>query len=130
MRGALKATGAKTQHKATGVKTQDSWPPLERATEEKEKESSAKAKAKAKVQMAEKYSEKERAKMAEKEADGALQLHHRLLVEKEPMTGCATTVGSGAILAKTAQFRIVEKLWLDHLRRRPTKRRFSRRRQS
>ena len=124
--GALRASGAKTQHKAIGVKTQDSWPPLE-MTKEKEKESLAKAK----VKMAEKASEKERAtakvRMAETEADGALQLYRRLEAEKEQTTACATTFGSGAILAKTAQFLIVEKL-LDDLRRRPMKRRFSRRR--
>ena len=54
---------------------------MERAKEEKEKESLAKAKAK--VKMAKNESGKERAKMAEKEADGALRLHHRLVAEKE-----------------------------------------------
>ena len=113
------------------MKTQDSWPPLEEKAKEKEKEKESSTKAKAKME--EKASEKERAKakveIAEKEADGALQLHRRLEAEKEQTTACVTIAGSGAILAKTAQCLIVEKP-PDHLRHRPTKRRFNHRRRA
>jgi hypothetical protein len=65
MSGALRASGARTQHREIRVKTQDSWPPLEERAREKEKESSAKAKAK----MQEKAPETERAKAKAKTAE-------------------------------------------------------------
>ena len=93
---------------------------MEERAREKEKDRSAKAKAKVKVKTAEKERAKAKAKTAEKDMAGPLQLHHRP-AGKEKTTACVTTAGSGAILARTAQYPIVERP-LDLLRRRPKKR--------
>ena len=105
------------QHKVIGARTQARSRPSERAKEITARAKESSAKAKAKVKTAEKDLEKARAKTK----DGAPQPHHRQVLGKAPTTECVTTAGSGAILTRTAQFRIVGKQ-PDLMRRCPTKR--------